>query len=123
MNLKTTVNATVSIRQFDTDVIIEELYNRVYDSMHDEEPQYDPTLNEMPRENKNDILDALRLYCKETHTQPNKTMTCWVCNEELIWGGDHDFEEDETHFDGHTMMTNLSCPQCESYVEVYHGKE
>ena len=50
-------------------------------------------------------------------------MKCWICNAELIWGGDHDFEEDETHFDGHTMMTNLSCPQCEAYVEVYHGKE
>jgi len=50
-------------------------------------------------------------------------MNCWVCNTELIWGGDHGFEEDETHFDGHTMMTNLSCPSCEAYVEVYHGKE
>ena len=50
-------------------------------------------------------------------------MNCWICNAELIWGGDHDFEEDETHFDGHTMVTNLSCPQCEAYVEVYHGKE
>ena len=49
-------------------------------------------------------------------------MNCWVCNTELIWGGDHGFEEDETHFDGHTMMTNLSCPSCEAYVEVYYGK-
>ena len=50
-------------------------------------------------------------------------MKCWICNAELIWGGDHDFDEDETHFDGHTMVTNLSCPQCEAYVEVYHGKD
>ena len=51
-------------------------------------------------------------------------MNCWICNTELIWGGDHDFEEDETHFDGHTIMTNLSCPNesCGAYVEVYHGK-
>ena len=49
-------------------------------------------------------------------------MKCWICNAELIWGGDHDFDEDETHFDGHTMVTNLSCPKCEAYVEVYHGK-
>ena len=27
-------------------------------------------------------------------------MKCWICNEDLIWGGDHDFDEDETHFDG-----------------------
>ena len=50
-------------------------------------------------------------------------MKCWVCNADLIWGADHDFDEDETHFDGHTMMTNLSCPECEAYVEVYHGKK
>ena len=48
-------------------------------------------------------------------------MKCWVCNTELIWGGDHDLEEDE--YDGHTIITNLSCPKCEAYVEVYHGKE
>ena len=48
-------------------------------------------------------------------------MKCWICNAELIWGGDHDLEEDETH-SGHTMITNLSCPKCEAYVEVYHGK-
>ena len=50
-------------------------------------------------------------------------MNCWHCGTELIWGGDHDLEEDETHFGGHTMITNLSCPKCEAYVEVYHGKE
>ena len=51
-------------------------------------------------------------------------MKCWVCNAELIWGGDHDLEEDETHFDGHTIITNLSCPNesCGAYVEVYWGK-
>ena len=49
-------------------------------------------------------------------------MNCYNCQTELIWGGDHDFEEDETHFDGHTMMTNLSCPKCDAYVEVYWGK-
>jgi len=45
-------------------------------------------------------------------------MKCWVCNEELVWGGDHDIDEDETY----SMITNLSCPECEAYVEVYHGK-
>ena len=45
-------------------------------------------------------------------------MKCWVCNTELIWGGDHDLEDDEEH----TIVTNLSCPQCKAYVEVYHGK-
>ena len=45
-------------------------------------------------------------------------MKCWVCNTELIWGGDHDLEDDEEH----KIITNLSCPECEAYVEVYHGK-
>ena len=47
-------------------------------------------------------------------------MKCWVCNTELIWGGDHDLEPD---YDGHTIVTNLSCPKCDAFVEVYHGKE
>jgi len=46
-------------------------------------------------------------------------MKCWVCNHELVWGGDHDLED----VDGHTIVTNLSCPHCDAYVEVYHGKE
>ena len=50
-------------------------------------------------------------------------MNCWVCNEELVWGGDHDLEEDETHFGGNTMITNLSCQNCNAYVEVYHGSK
>lgn len=46
-------------------------------------------------------------------------MNCWHCNSELIWGGDHDLEED--HFD-FFMVTNLSCPNCDAYVEVYAPK-
>jgi hypothetical protein len=45
-------------------------------------------------------------------------MKCWHCNAELIWGGDHDIEDDEDFM----MVTNLSCPTCESYVEVYLPK-
>ena len=43
---------------------------------------------------------------------------CWHCNTKLIWGGDHDIEEEE-----YSMVTNLSCPNCKSYVEVYYPKE
>ena len=46
-------------------------------------------------------------------------MNCWVCNHKLIWRGDHDLED----VDGRTIVTNLSCPECDAYVEVYHGKE
>ena len=40
-------------------------------------------------------------------------MKCWHCNEELIWGGDH-----ESEVDGYVMDTNLRCPGCESEVMV-----
>jgi DNA-directed RNA polymerase subunit RPC12/RpoP len=46
-------------------------------------------------------------------------MKCWHCNTELIWGGDHDIEED----DEYCMETNLSCPQCNSFVMVYLPKD
>ena len=44
-------------------------------------------------------------------------MKCWHCKKELIWGGDHDIEEESEDYD---FVTNLSCPKCHSYVEVYH---
>jgi len=47
-------------------------------------------------------------------------MNCWVCNTELVWGGDHDLEENDENY---TIVTNLSCPSCEAWHEVYHGKE
>ena len=46
-------------------------------------------------------------------------MKCWHCKTELIWGGDHDIEENEDY----DIITNLSCPNCHSYVEVYHPSE
>ena len=45
-------------------------------------------------------------------------MNCWHCNTELIWGGDHDIDDVEDREDD--IVTNLTCPNCESYVEVYH---
>lgn len=47
-------------------------------------------------------------------------MNCWHCNTELIWGGDHDLEEEDENY---SMVTNLSCPKCESIVDVYLPKE
>ena len=46
-------------------------------------------------------------------------MNCWHCGTELIWGGDHDCEEDEEH----DMVTNLSCPEWHCFVEVYFPNE
>ena len=47
-------------------------------------------------------------------------MKCWHCNTELIWGGDHDIEEENEDF---IMETNLSCPNCNTFVLVYLPKE
>tara|TARA_R100001480_G_scaffold133270_1_gene130415 strand:- start:41 stop:217 length:177 start_codon:yes stop_codon:yes gene_type:complete len=50
-------------------------------------------------------------------------MKCWHCDAELIWGGDHDLEDCDLDDSGereYDIVTNLSCPRCESYVEVYH---
>ena len=44
-------------------------------------------------------------------------MNCWHCGTELIWGGDHDFDEDSEGL--YDVVTNLSCPNCGAYVEVY----
>ena len=48
-------------------------------------------------------------------------MNCWHCNEELIWGGDHDTEDNEDY----DMVSNLSFPNCHCHchVEVYHPSE
>ena len=43
-------------------------------------------------------------------------MNCWHCNTELIWGGDHDTEDNEDY----DIVSNLSCPNCHSAVDVYH---
>ena len=47
-------------------------------------------------------------------------MNCWHCNTELIWGGDHDIEEENEEYD---MVTNLSCPKCKSFFLVYKPRE
>ena len=42
-------------------------------------------------------------------------MKCWHCETELIWGGDHDIEDNNDY----SLVTNLSCPECKCLVEVY----
>ena len=51
-------------------------------------------------------------------------MNCWHCDTKLTWGGDHDIDEDQTYLFGeYSMVTNLSCPECDSYVLVYYPRE
>ena len=47
-------------------------------------------------------------------------MNCWHCQTKLIWGGDHDIEDEN---DTYSIVTNLSCPKCPSQVDVYHPSE
>ena len=47
-------------------------------------------------------------------------MNCWHCQTELIWGGDHDIEDEDEFY---SMVTNLSCPNCKAAVNVYYPKE
>ena len=46
-------------------------------------------------------------------------MNCWHCNHELIWGGDHEMDEDDENF---SIETNLSCPKCGTFVLVFLPK-
>jgi len=45
-------------------------------------------------------------------------MNCWHCKTELIWGSDSDCDLDDFDF-----ISFLTCPKCESEVEVYHKRE
>ena len=47
-------------------------------------------------------------------------MNCWHCTTPLIWGGDHDVDDDDSEYD---METNLSCPTCNTFVMVYLPKK
>ena len=69
---------------------------------------------------------GLKKLCDKADKQDGvnqRNNPCFICGGELIWGGDHDLEEDETHFRGHKIITNLSCSNnnCNAYVEYYHG--
>ena len=51
-------------------------------------------------------------------------MNCWHCNHNLTWGGDHDIDEDQTYLFGeYSIVTNLTCPNCDTYVLVYYPRE
>ena len=48
-------------------------------------------------------------------------MNCWHCQTELIWGGDHSMDEEDFPIASQEfgMVTNISCPKCGSFEEVY----
>ena len=67
--------------------------------------------------------DLLKKYQKlyDENQSLKEGMNCWSCGTKLIWGGDHDLEEDAEIDSEHTIVTNLSCNNCNAYVEVYHS--
>ena len=46
-------------------------------------------------------------------------MNCWHCKSELVWGGDHTFED--YGLEGNGIVSNLSCQSCPVEVEVYYN--
>jgi len=47
-------------------------------------------------------------------------MNCWHCKTRLNWGTDHDISEEDENY---ILLTNLSCPNCNSIVDVYYPRE
>lgn len=40
---------------------------------------------------------------------------CWFCGGRLIWGGDNDAQD--LGFEREGIVTNLTCSQCNAFVE------
>ena len=68
------------------------------------------------------VQDAkgLQKTIKEANKFSNNRNVCWVCGGELIWGGDHDLDKDESL--EYYIVSNLTCSSCESFVEVFHKR-
>ena len=48
-------------------------------------------------------------------------MNCWHCNSEVIWGGDHDYQD--YGMEGEGIVSNLSCSKCNAFYLCYLGEE
>ena len=71
-------------------------------------------------ERREDKIKDLKAKIKSSDPNDLSRFLCWHCGDELIWGGDHDIEEEN---DTYSMVSNLSCPKCHCYVEVYYPNE
>jgi phage FluMu protein Com len=68
-----------------------------------------------------DVVTAQLGIVATGNRHKEKEMKCYHCRTvDLIWGGDHDIDHED---DTYAMVTNLSCPKCESIVDVYYPKE
>ncbi len=44
------------------------------------------------------------------------SLKCFGCGGDVIWGGDHDNEDDEDYF----IVSNLTCQDCGMFYLMYH---
>jgi len=70
-----TVTKTVHIQEFPTYVLIGELYNRIYDSIHDEEPRSDRFLDTITTGQKETILTTLKKVVDDIHPRESPIST------------------------------------------------
>ena len=49
--------------------------------------------------------------------KPVDRMNCWNCGTQMIWGGDHSF--DDVGMDGEGIASNFSCPNCSAHADFY----
>ena len=52
------------------------------------------------------------VLCITQYMEKISEMNCWHCGTELIWGGEHDVEDNEDY----DIVSNLSCPKCNAYL-------
>ena len=48
-------------------------------------------------------------------------MKCYHCNNNVIWGGDHTYED--YGLNGEGIVSNLSCSVCNANYLIYLGEE
>ncbi len=44
-------------------------------------------------------------------------MKCWHCGSDVIWGGDHTYED--YGIEGEGIVSNLSCSNCKADYLIY----
>ena len=78
-----------------------------------------PSSNSFWNKNALSYGEEMKNDLQEINVDKKKHNPCYICGHELIWGGDHDVEDHEEF----TIVTNLSCPNCGAYTEVYWGEK
>jgi len=69
-------------------------------------------------------MDSKYWYCNNRLGSCNGNVrillvNCWHCQDELIWGGDHDLDDDSEF----VIESNFSCATCGSVAVVYFPRD